>query len=79
MKAHIVEKTYSNGASAIEEVFTSYKAAWDYLDRYAEASRKDGFNVDIVTETYYGRMYKMTHHSSQVECFRVVSMEMRKY
>ena len=79
MKAHIVEKTYSNGASAIQEVFTSKVGAVEWVGRYMQACKDDGFNVYLDKHEVLGDKWVVTAPNLEQEFWRVVSMEMRKY
>lgn len=79
MKAHIVEKTYSNGASAIREVFTSKVGAIEWVERYMQALKDDGYSVYLDKHKVLGDKWVVTSPNLEQEYWRVVSMEMRKY
>lgn len=54
MKAHAVVKVYSNGASAIQKIFSSKRKAQDYIYKWAEVDKKDGWDVYNRKDPVYG-------------------------
>ena len=54
MKAHVVMKVYSNGASAIQKIFSSKKKAQEYIYKWAEVDRLDGWNVYHKKDPVFG-------------------------
>lgn len=79
MKAHIVMKQYSNGAAAVQRVFSSRKRALDWVvNFYAHPCWKDGWDVYMFQDAVYGESYRLTLPSmneNQIEVIYVVSEE----
>lgn len=80
MKAHIVEKTYSHGSSSVQEVFTSYKGAKEWLGRYMEICKAEGFITSFFEDCIYGDTWMLTNPDDMVqEYWTIKTKKMIKY
>ena len=77
MKAHAVVKVYSNGASAIQKIFSSKKKAQEYIYKWAEVDKRDGWDVYHKHDPVFGMMtVKEKGSLSNTIQEYIVSMEM---
>lgn len=76
MKAHIVLKTYSNGATAIQRVFSSRKRALEWVEWFfLESAEADGWQVHSWKDADRGRMYRLVPPSLDPRQEEVISVQ----
>ena len=75
MKAHIITKTYDNGATVVDRVFSSLKKAENHLDKDLELYRADGYTTVWSLGRGYISQWEVFKNSDRKYIFRIESVE----
>ena len=75
MKVHIVTKTYDNGATIIDKVFSSRVKAETHLTKDLELYRADGYTTEWSLGRGYQKQWEVFKNGDRRYIFRVESVE----
>jgi len=81
MKVHLIMRSrpYYNSTSVVE-AFTSKRAAQEFLERFDEADRLDGWHVEINEDPSYGVVHRRLKNGSHNELIEYIkTMDMRRF
>ena len=80
MKVHLIMQTrpYYNSTTVVE-AFTSKRAACEFIERFDEADRLDGWHVEINKDPSYGVVHRRVKNGPRNELLEYIKiMDTRK-